>query len=339
MSKRCLSKVLVCILEIIVLTIFLFYLPVTYADAQTRISIDPNFVVVQVGETLTANVTINDVVGLRLWQIVIEYNSTVLNFTAAWLPENHIFKDKNFFSSQLIFKNTSYGACLSYGATLIGWGEGVDVEGTEILCSMNFTVETIGQSYLRITTEEHPATAPGSTQLPDGTWTNWALWSYLKDFNMVVMDFEEESGVVAAQGIPIPPRAVFSVSPLKFEHENAVLIGNTTYFVNERIIFNASASYDPDGYIVSYEWNFGDGNITTVDKPIVYHTYNRTHLSVEINLRVLDNDGLVSEVSPRMIRVGIILTPLDVMPYAATLTGLVALMIVAFFIKRIRGRS
>lgn len=333
MSKRRLSTVLACILEITLLTIFLFNLPPTYADAQTRISVVPDFAVIPVGEALTVNVTVNNVVDLRLWQIAIEYNNTVLNCTAAWLPEDHVFKDKNFFPVQLTFKNTSYGACLLYGATLIGWGEGIDVEGTGITCSMNFTVKEIGQTYLRIATEEHPATPPS------GGVISWTLSSYIKDSMMRMIDFEEESGVVAATGIPIPPRAIFSVSPLKPEHENAVLIGNTTYFVNEIIVFNASASYDPDGNVTSYEWDFGDGNITTVDTPIIYHTYNWTHLSIEIELTVVDNDGLASEMTPRTIRVGLILTPLNVMPYAATLTGLVVLMIVAFFIKRIRGRS
>lgn len=339
MSKRCLNKVLVCILEIIVFTIFLFYLPLTYADPQTRISIVPDFSIVEIEETVSFNVTINDVVDLFNWQVVIEYNSTVLNCTAVWLPEDHIFKDKNFFAPNPQFKETGFGACLMYGATLMQWGDNVDVEGTGIMCSVNFTVEEIGQSYLRIATEEQPATSVGAIQMPDGRWTGWAVWTYIKNSKMAKIDFEEESGVVAAQGMSVPPRAVFSVSPLTLEHENAVLIGNTTYFVNEIIIFNASASYDPDGYIVSYEWDFGDGNITTVDKPIVYHTYNWTHLSLEIKLRVLDNDGLYSEITPRTIRMGLILTPLNVMPYAATLTGLVALMIVAFFIKRIRGRS
>jgi glucose/arabinose dehydrogenase/chitodextrinase len=41
--------------------------------------------------------------------------------------------------------------------------------------------------------------------------------------------------------------------------------------VGESVVFDASASTDPDGEIVSYEWSFGDG--ATGDGPIVAHSY------------------------------------------------------------------
>ncbi|UCE38008.1 MAG: PKD domain-containing protein, partial [Thermoplasmata archaeon] len=33
-----------------------------------------------------------------------------------------------------------------------------------------------------------------------------------------------------------------------------------TYFMGEQVQFAGNSSYDPDGYIVSYEWDFGDGS-------------------------------------------------------------------------------
>ena len=65
----------------------------------------------------------------------------------------------------------------------------------------------------------------------------------------------------------------------------------TEPITNQIVTFNASASDDPDGHIVSYKWDFGDGNITTVANPIIYHTYteNGTHT---VTLNVTDNDGL-----------------------------------------------
>jgi PKD repeat protein len=55
------------------------------------------------------------------------------------------------------------------------------------------------------------------------------------------------------------------------------------------ICFDASASYDPDGHIVSYDWDFGDGSRG--------HGVNTCHTftfwgNFLITLRVVDNDGL-----------------------------------------------
>jgi len=56
-----------------------------------------------------------------------------------------------------------------------------------------------------------------------------------------------------------PPIASFTYTP-----ENPV--------VNQTITFDASSSYDPDGTIASYEWDFDDGNTAT--GKIVTHSYS-----------------------------------------------------------------
>ncbi|RJS82122.1 PKD domain-containing protein [Methanophagales archaeon] len=73
------------------------------------------------------------------------------------------------------------------------------------------------------------------------------------------------------------PIASFTYSP-----ENPV--------VNETIAFNASSSYDPDGNITDYEWNFGDGNITNTTDPIITHTYVSAGNYI-VNLTITDDDG------------------------------------------------
>jgi PKD repeat protein len=57
------------------------------------------------------------------------------------------------------------------------------------------------------------------------------------------------------------------------------------------VTFNASSSYDPDGYIVSYRWDFGDGNTTTVAVPIVNHKYAKPG-TYNVTLTVIDDEGL-----------------------------------------------
>ena len=68
----------------------------------------------------------------------------------------------------------------------------------------------------------------------------------------------------------------------------------TKPIVNETITFDASASYDPDRSIVSYTWDFGDGN-TTVNSAVITHTYTAED-TYNVTLTVTDDDGLTDTV-------------------------------------------
>jgi len=61
----------------------------------------------------------------------------------------------------------------------------------------------------------------------------------------------------------------------------------------EIITFNGSLSYDPDGTIVNYEWDFGDGNVTSTTAATILHSYTAPGL-YQVNLTVTDNYGLVA---------------------------------------------
>lgn len=58
-----------------------------------------------------------------------------------------------------------------------------------------------------------------------------------------------------------------------------------------KVYFDASASYDIDGEIVLYEWDFGDGEIS--HKKRVEHQYS-DDIGYVVRLRVVDNDGFES---------------------------------------------
>jgi len=62
-------------------------------------------------------------------------------------------------------------------------------------------------------------------------------------------------------------------------------------YVGEIVTFDASASYDRDGTIESYTWDFGDDNVTVVTEPIIMHVYSAPSIYT-VNLTVTDNDGL-----------------------------------------------
>lgn len=77
------------------------------------------------------------------------------------------------------------------------------------------------------------------------------------------------------------PRALFTYTP-------------SLVLVNQTITFNASSSYDPDGYIISYYWDFGDG--TNATGIVVSHHYKMTG-NYTVTLTVTDNDGQSSSLS------------------------------------------
>lgn len=87
---------------------------------------------------------------------------------------------------------------------------------------------------------------------------------------------------------------------------NELPVAMFTPTVNELVVdVNASASYDTDGTIVAYGWNWGDGSPSVVSaSPRASHTYAMGG-TYAITLVVTDNDGGIGSVAH------------DVMPWAA----------------------
>ncbi|MBQ4860363.1 PKD domain-containing protein [Pseudoalteromonas sp. MMG013] len=79
--------------------------------------------------------------------------------------------------------------------------------------------------------------------------------------------------------------------PKQAPHADIVISGSV---VNEHVAFSAANSYDSDGHIVSYFWDFGDGTTSTQQNPV--HAYSQLGL-FDVTLTVTDNDGLVSSTS------------------------------------------
>ena len=76
---------------------------------------------------------------------------------------------------------------------------------------------------------------------------------------------------------PVPPVASFTYTPF-------------TPIVNEYVTFDASGSYSIDGYITTYVWDFGDGNLTETSNPIIMHKFDSAG-TYSVNLTVIDNLG------------------------------------------------
>jgi len=86
-----------------------------------------------------------------------------------------------------------------------------------------------------------------------------------------------ENYIVTTPAPNQPPIANFTYSPEK-------------PVVNQLVTFDASSSYDPDGNITNYEWDFGDGNITKTMHEIIKHSYSEAG-SYEVTLTVTDDEG------------------------------------------------
>lgn len=95
--------------------------------------------------------------------------------------------------------------------------------------------------------------------------------------------------VVSSQPSNQQPQARFSYSP-------------TNPSTGERIRFDGSSSFDPDGQIRRFEWDLdGDGNIEATGRN-VYTRYN-SRGRVRVTLKVTDNDGATSSTSQN-VRIG-----------------------------------
>jgi hypothetical protein len=107
-----------------------------------------------------------------------------------------------------------------------------------------------------------------------------------------VQDNDGEWSSAATENLTIltkqPPVASFSYLPVNPA-------------VNETVTFNASASYDLDGGIISYNWSFGDGNLTNTTELIVTHSYVSIG-EYTVNLTVTDDEGATNKTS-RVIKV------------------------------------
>ena len=78
-------------------------------------------------------------------------------------------------------------------------------------------------------------------------------------------------------------------------NENPVAVANISSneaFIGESINFDASDSYDNDGQVVSYLWNFGDGSTST--QKIIDHSYSQKN-KYTYSLQVTDNEGATGQ--------------------------------------------
>jgi len=132
---------------------------------------------------------------------------------------------------------------------------------------------------------------------------------YYSDSSGMVEDYLNitvTATVTAKSGIVIDPKVgAISISleiPVEEEEENSLPTADFTFSPaspvrGENVYFNGSLSSDSDGYIVKWEWDFGDGKTATGEK--VSHRYNWVGTgsrTFNVVLKVTDNKGGIDSV-------------------------------------------
>lgn len=207
---------------------------------------------------------------LTTWQVGVTFDNNTLKCTNAWVPEadpSYVFHGKTeVFAVDLTHQNWLLPQVV-LGASLLDPSQSVTVENA-LLCMMNFT-----------------ALKSGSYTISFLGTTDYTL-TFLSESTYDFITFTTEDFAVNVAAARSKPVAVFSYSP---QNPKA----------NETVVFDASASYDPNGEgIVAYLWDFGDN--TTAANVTSKHAFSNNG-QYQVNLTIVTVDNLTAFVTVRLL--------------------------------------
>jgi PKD repeat protein len=222
------------------------------------------------GYPFTVNVTLEGTTDkLFVYQVAIKFDRTKIRCTAAWINRN----DPNFvfynYRSITVIPNAEINNDEGYvflGASLIG--EYYVNVSSGLLCQINFTAIKTGSYSLQI--------------LPSGGSPETFL-AYAYQENLIDIPFNTESFSITLIAAPTPPIASFTFNPANPK-------------ANQSVTFNAEESYDPDGEITYYLWDFGDSVNVTTNETTEIHTFPSNGIYL-VKLTVYDNNNSSDSIS------------------------------------------
>ena len=107
---------------------------------------------------------------------------------------------------------------------------------------------------------------------------------------------QDATGLITVRAGGRPPVAIFQFQPKSGS-------------VPLEVCFDASLSYDPDGHIVSYDWEFGDGSAGQGINPCHTYTFRGNYI---ITLKVTDNDDLSDTASDQLNLQALVYPPINI---------------------------
>ena len=132
----------------------------------------------------------------------------------------------------------------------------------------------------------------------DGNYSDWSefvdsnvsvsmsyFWTYTSSFKVKAIA-QDENGLNSSWSLPLNVNVSQVVFGIGLPVADFNFSGNFTE--NDTIMFDASGSFDVDGFIVSYYWDFGDGEYGS--GITLYHIYSSSG-DYNVTLVVTDNNG------------------------------------------------
>jgi parallel beta-helix repeat protein len=160
-------------------------------SVEATMSVSPTQTTVTPGQSFTISIILSNVINLNAWQVVLKYNATIVNCTAAWVPENDVFANHTTIPVAPIlnegtldgYNYSQYGEGLLSGSVNVSQG---------MLCKFNFTCQAYEVTPIEIGTKANPVKfgdiyVPGNIQ---------AVYSELLDTDQNEMPFTAEDGLV-----------------------------------------------------------------------------------------------------------------------------------------------
>jgi PKD repeat protein len=229
------------------------------ANPETRIYVDPASGTANVGETYTISVKVEDIINFRAFDIKLRWGAAVLRYIShtVTVPVETYPEGVLYDPSLLLKDEVNETQVPDTDTGTMGWfayiSLGDTFNGSGTILTMDFEVLGEGECDIYFV----------ATDLSDD------------EANPIIHQVEE--GYFYMPGLGNVPIANFTFSP------DPVVATKT-------VTFNASASYDPDGNVALYMWNFADGNITNTPNAIITHSYTKTGF-YDAQLTVLDDQG------------------------------------------------